>query len=71
MVAKCPVCKRNVKGVSFVCVTCPKKDTWVHPRCGGYSQSTVQGTSADEQHQLQCNNCRKVKVGSHSSAQLF
>ena len=57
---KCPVCHKNVKGVSFVCVTCPKKDTWVHPRCGGYTKTEVSETSKEERDQLRCKNCKKV-----------
>ena len=62
MVVKCPCCKKVVKGISFKCVTCPKRDTWVHPRCGGYSNEEVTSTPSHEQHNLKCNNCKKVIV---------
>ena len=59
--AKCPVCKRSVKGASFLCVTCPKEGTWMHPRCGGYEKNDVLAASEEEQQQFRCNNCKKVK----------
>ena len=57
---KCPCCKKLVKGVSFKCVTCPKRNTWIHPKCGGYSNEEVLSTPQNEQQYLTCNNCKKV-----------
>ena len=53
---KCPVCKKKVKGLSFLCVGCSvNKESWVHPRCGNYLSHDI---STSSQHQLKCNNCK-------------
>ena len=58
MVSKCPCCRKVVKGISFKCVTCPKQNTWVHPKCGGYSNKQISSTPPDEQQLLRCNKCK-------------
>lgn len=63
---KCPVCKKAVKGVSFRCVGCPK-ESWVHPKCGGYDREVVSSSSENERNNFQCNNCKKVIANGFNS----
>ena len=52
----CPVCHNPARSGTFLCIGCTK---WIHPKCGGYSQTHVQSVGISEDgDELRCKNCK-------------
>ena len=57
----CPVCRKTAGSGTFKCVNC-EVESWVHPKCGGYSSAEIKEAAKSEalKNNLSCNNCKKV-----------